>query len=101
MLLGIEEDDTSKDKMIRYFIETVSQTICNLIRRDELPIELEGLVERKALQLLQNGLDANRVTQIDRGDYKVKFAFEGKSAKSLLSDCMGDLKPFMKKVRYY
>lgn len=99
MLLGIE--DSTQDKFISYHIETVIQAVCNLIKEDTLPAELTGVVERKVIQLIQNGLDANRITQIDRGDYKVKFSFESKSPKSLLSDCMGDLKPFMKKVRYY
>lgn len=99
MLLGITTSE--QDEFIEYHISMVSQAICNLIKHEYLPLELEGCVERKVVQLVQHGLDTNRVTQIDRGDYKIKYAFEGKNDKSLLSDMMGDLRPFMKKVRFY
>jgi hypothetical protein len=50
---------------------------------------------------MQGGLDGQRVTAIDRGDYKVKYEYDGSQNKNLFSDMMGELKPWLKKVRFF
>ena len=99
MLLGITDD--SQDELIDYYIETSIRVLLNLIRMDDLPVELESCIERKVVQLMQSGFDGQRITQIDRGDYKVKYEYDSSSNKNLFSDMMGELKPYLKKVRFY
>ena len=99
MLLGITDD--GQDELIEYYINMSTRVLLNLIRLDELPVELEYCIERKVVQLMQGGLDGQRITQIDRGDYKVKYEYDSGSYKNLFSDMMGELKPYLKKVRFY
>ena len=99
MLLGITDD--SKDNLINYYIDLCIQTLLNMLRLEDLPEQLDTVIERKVVQLMQSGLDGQRVTQIDRGDYKVKYEYDSSSNKNLFSDMMGELKPFLKKVRFF
>ena len=99
MLLDITDD--SKDTLINYYINLCEQTLLNLLKLEDLPEQLNTVVERKVVQLMQGGLDGQRVTQIDRGDYKVKYEYDSSSNKNLFSDMMGELKPFLKKVRFF
>jgi hypothetical protein len=99
LILGIV--DSEQDQMIDYYVDMVIRTILNLIKEPTLPTELEYVVERKVAQLVQYGYNADKVTQLDRGDYKIKFSFDSKGDKSLLSDIMGELKRYLKKVRFY
>ncbi len=99
MLLGITDED--KDNLINYYIDMCVQTLLNMIKLEELPEELNFVIERKVIQLMQGGLEGQRVTQIDRGDYKVKYEYDGSQNKNLFSDMMGELKPWMRKVRFF
>lgn len=99
MLLGITDD--SQDELIEYYMNMSIRTLLNLIKLDELPIELEYCIERKVVQLMQGGLDGQRITQLDRGDYKVKYEYDSGQYKNLFSDMLGELKPYLKKVRFY
>ena len=99
MLLDITDD--SKDTLINYYINLCVQTLLNLLKLEDLPEQLNTVVERKVVQLMQGGLDGQRVTQIDRGDYKVKYEYDSSANKNLFSDMMGELKPFLKKVRFF
>ena len=99
MLLDITDD--SKDTLINYYINLCVQTLLNMLKLEELPEQLNTVVERKVVQLMQGGLDGQRVTQIDRGDYKVKYEYDSSANKNLFSDMMGELKPFLKKVRFF
>ncbi|MCI7205863.1 MAG: phage head-tail connector protein [Clostridium sp.] len=99
MLLAITDD--SQDNLINYYIDLCVQTLLNMIKLEELPEQLNFVVERKVLQLMQGGLDGQRVTQIDRGDYKIKYEYDSSSNKNLFSDMMGELKPYLKKVRFF
>ena len=99
MLLDITDD--SKDTLINYYINLCVQTLLNMLKLEELPEQLNTVIERKVVQLMQGGLDGQRVTQIDRGDYKVKYEYDSSSNKNLFSDMMGELKPFLKKVRFF
>ena len=99
MLLGIADD--SKDNLINYYIDLCVQTLLNMLKLENLPEQLNTVIERKVVQLMQGGLDGQRVTQIDRGDYKVKYEYDSSSNKNLFSDMMGELKPFLKKVRFF
>ena len=99
MLLGIT--DNSKDNLIDYYIEMCVQTLLNMIKLEDLPQELNHCIERKVVQLMQGGLEGQRVTQIDRGDYKVKYEYDSSQNKNLFSDMMGELKPWLKKVRFF
>jgi hypothetical protein len=67
MLLDITDD--SKDNLIYYYIDMCVQTLLNMIRLEELPKELNTVIERKVIQLMQSGLDGQRITAIDIGDY--------------------------------
>ena len=99
MLLDLTDD--SKDNLINYYIDLCVQTLLTMLRLEELPEQLNYVIERKVVQLMQGGLDGQRVTQIDRGDYKVKYEYDSSSNKNLFSDMMGELKPFLKKVRFF
>ena len=99
MLLAITDD--SQDKLIDYYMNMCIQTLLNLLKLEELPEQLEFCVERKVVQLMQGGIDGQRVTQIDRGDYKIKYEYDSSANKNLFSDMMGELKPFLKKVRFF
>ena len=99
MLLDITDD--SKDSLINYYIDLCVQTLLNMLKLEDLPEQLNYVIERKVVQLIQGGLDGQRVTQIDRGDYKVKYEYDSSSNKNLFSDMMGELKPFLKKVRFF
>ena len=99
MLLAITDD--SQDKLIDYYMNMCIQTMLNLLKLEELPEQLESCVERKVVQLMQGGIDGQRVTQIDRGDYKIKYEYDSSSNKNLFSDMMGELKPYLKKVRFF
>ena len=99
MLLAITDD--SQDKLIDYYMNMCIQTLLNLLKLEELPEQLESCVERKVVQLMQGGMDGQRVTQIDRGDYKIKYEYDSSANKNLFSDMMGELKPFLKKVRFF
>lgn len=99
MLLDITDD--SKDTLINYYINLCVQTLLNMLKLEELPEQLNTVIERKVVQLVQGGLDGQRVTQIDRGDYKVKYEYDSSANKNLFSDMMGELKPFLKKVRFF
>ena len=99
MLLDIT--DNSKDNLINYYIDLCVQTLLNMLKLEDLPEQLNTVIERKVVQLMQGGLDGQRVTQIDRGDYKVKYEYDSSSNKNLFSDMMGELKPFLKKVRFF
>ena len=99
MLLDITDD--SKDTLINYYINLCVQTLLNMLKLEELPEQLNTVIERKVVQLMQGGLDGQRVTQIDRGDYKVKYEYDSSANKNLFSDMIGELKPFLKKVRFF
>ena len=99
MLLAITDD--SQDKLINYYIDLCVQTLLNMIKLEELPKSLNSCVERKVIQLMQSGFEGQRVTQIDRGDYKVKYEYDSSANKNLFSDMMGELNPFLKKVRFF
>ena len=99
MLLDITDD--SKDTLINYYINLCVQTLLNMLKLEELPEQLNTVIERKVVQLMQGGLDGQRVTQIDRGDYKVKYEYDSSANKNLFSDMMGELKPFLKKVMFF
>ena len=99
MLLDLTDD--SKDNLINYYIDLCVQTLLNMLRLEYLPDQLNSVIERKVVQLMQSGLDGQRVTQIDRGDYKVKYEYDSSSNKNLFSDMVGELKPFLKKVRFF
>ena len=99
MLLAITDD--SQDTLINYYIDLCVQTLLNMIKLEELPKSLNSCVERKVIQLMQSGFEGQRVTQIDRGDYKVKYEYDSSANKNLFSDMMGELKPFLKKVRFF
>ena len=99
MLLGIA--DETQDNLINYYMDMCTRVLLNMIRLEELPVELEYCIERKVVQLMQSGLDGQRITQIDRGDYKVKYEYDSSANKNLFSDMMGELKPYLRKVRFF
>ena len=99
MLLSISDD--SQDNLLNYYINLCTQTLLNMLKMEELPEQLNSCIERKVVQLMQSGFEGQRVTQIDRGDYKVKYEYDSGAYKNLFSDMMGELKPFLKKVRFF
>ena len=99
MLLAITDD--SQDNLINYYIDLCVQTLLNMIKLEYLPEQLNFVIERKVVQLIQSGFEGQRVTAIDRGDYKVKYEYDSSAYKNLFSDMMGELKPWLKKVRFF
>lgn len=101
MLLDISIEDTSQDNLINYYVDMCTSTLLNLIKLEVVPTPLQSCIERKVVQLMTMGLDATKVTQIDRGDYKVKYEFSSGDDRGLFSDMLGEIKPYIKKVRFY
>lgn len=99
MVLGITDD--SQDELIDYYIETSIRALLNLIKMDDLPVELESCIERKVIQLMQGGFEILRTTEIKRGDYKIKYEYDSSYNKNMFSDMLGELKPYLKRVRFF
>ena len=74
MLLGIADDDTSKDKLINYYINSISTKILNYTHRTELPKELEHIVEEITVDKIKNSENGNKVKSIARGDTTITYA---------------------------
>ena len=114
LLLGIDEDDTSKDKIINLYILKVTQLVLNECNISELPFELEGFVEDKVvavvgnLGIVNNGggsVNTGEIKSVTRGDTRIEYNVDSSSASSssntrvngsmlLTDDEIRQLKPF-------
>lgn len=82
LMLGIAEDDTSKDKIINLYIKKVTQLVLNECNILELPTALEGFVEDKvkavveAAGIVNNGggsTNTGEIKAVTRGDTKIEY----------------------------
>lgn len=82
LMLGISEDDTSKDNIINLYIKKVTQLVLNECNILELPVALEGFVEDKvkavveAAGIVNNGGDSTNtgeIKSVTRGDTKIEY----------------------------
>lgn len=82
LMLGIAEDDTSKDKIINLYIKKVTQLVLNECNILELPVALEGFVEDKvkavveAAGIVNNGggsTNTGEIKSVTRGDTKIEY----------------------------
>lgn len=114
LMLGIAEDDTSKDNIINLYIKKVTQLVLNECNILELPVALEGFVEDKvkavveAAGIVNNGggsTNTGEIKAVTRGDTKIEYNVDGSSASSssnakvngsmlLTNDEIKQLKPF-------
>lgn len=114
LMLGIEDSDASKDKIINLYIKKVTQLVLNECNILELPVALEGFVEDKvkavveATGIVNNGggsTNTGEIKSVTRGDTKIEYNVDGSSASSasnarvngsmlLTNDELKQLKPF-------
>lgn len=82
LMLGIAEDDTSKDNIINLYIKKVTQLVLNECNILELPTALEGFVEDKvkavveAAGIVNNGggsTNTGEIKAVTRGDTKIEY----------------------------
>lgn len=82
LMLGISEDDTSKDNIINLYIKKVTQLVLNECNILELPVALEGFVEDKvkavveAAGIVNNGggsTNTGEIKSVTRGDTKIEY----------------------------
>lgn len=77
-LLGIENTDTSKNTILEFIIDDVTETILNYCNIEELPSGLEHTAYRMAIDLYRNENIGNEdsataVSSIEEGDTTVQF----------------------------
>lgn len=102
-LLGIE--DTSKDDILEFVVENVEETIKNYCNLDKVPIELNSIVIRMAIDLYRNENLGNEesslgsISSISEGDTTVSYRSSASEFKdSLLKNYEKQLKRYRKLV---
>lgn len=101
-LLGIAEDDRSRDTALQFVMEDVEETIRNYCNVKEVPVGLASTSYRMALDLYRCGVlgdvDAPiRITSISVGDTSTSFASAADAlAGGVLSEYRGQLNRYRK-----
>ncbi|MEA5008235.1 phage head-tail connector protein [Clostridium tyrobutyricum] len=74
MLLGIADDDTSKDKLINYYINTITTKVLKHCKIVELIPELNQFIENKVFSIMKS-IDntASDVKSVQRGDTTISY----------------------------
>ena len=105
MLCGIDAGDTSKDAVLGFMLDDVSEIICNYCNISRVPEGLKNTAYRMAAELYRNeslgGISTastGPVTQITEGGDSVSFATTGGAdsnyANSLIKAYEAQLKRF-------
>ncbi|UZQ49855.1 phage head-tail connector protein [Clostridium kluyveri] len=74
MLLGISDDDTSKDKLINYYINIITTKVLKYCKLDELVSGLNQFIENKVFSIIKS-MDntAGDVKSVQRGDTTISY----------------------------
>lgn len=74
MLLGIADDDTSKDKLINYYIGIITTKVLKHCKLPELVPELNQFIENKVFSIMKS-MDntAGDVKSVQRGDTTINY----------------------------
>lgn len=106
LILGIKAEDTEKDGVLSFSLETVEDEVKNYCNIDEIPATLENTVVRIAADLCRSEgygqANAPRVAQsVSRGDVTINYG-SGKATaeiggvKSFIDDYKTQLQAFRK-----
>lgn len=106
MILGVKAEDTEKDGVLSFNLETVQDEVKNYCNIDEIPAALENVVVRIAADLYRSEgygqADAPRVAQsVSRGDVSINYGNGTATAsiggvKSFIDDYKTQLQAFRK-----
>lgn len=101
-LLGIPEDDITKDAILQFILDDVTETILNYCNLEELPAGLMSTACRMAVDLYRYdrpGMESAPLSavSISEGDTSTSFASASESLSgSLLKDYQGQLNRYRK-----
>ncbi len=73
MLLGISNEDTSKDNIINYYIKTITVKVLRYCKLESLIIDLEPFIENKVALILKSQNTNSDVKSIQRGDTTINY----------------------------
>lgn len=97
-LLGITDD--SKDKLINYYIKSISNEIMSYCNIKQVPAELETFIQNKVISILRYEDNEYRgVKSISEGDTKLEFAIENNGADTLTYSINDSDKKILKNFR--
>ena len=90
MLLGIASDDDSKDDLLIFILDTVTDMVLNYCDIEEVPDGLERIIVRMARDMYKlegygqadTGTGTGAVTQVKRGDTTVSYGSAGSTYNS-------------------
>ncbi|PEL12672.1 phage head-tail connector protein [Bacillus sp. AFS017336] len=97
ILLGVS--DSSKNAIINFYIESVTQKILNYCNITELPEELESIVVEKVVAIMKNLIASEGngpVKKITRGDTVIEYGTSNSdsSGSVILDDVKSQLNKF-------
>lgn len=80
-VLGIKDD--SKDILLDYYIESVSNDVKNYCNLNDIPESLEMFIKKKVISIFKYELSEYKgVKSISEGDTRLEFAIEGNGEES-------------------
>lgn len=83
LIVGIS--DNSKDNLINYYIESITNDVKNYCNINEIPSPLEMFVKKKVISILKYELNEYKgIKSISEGDTKLEVAVENNGAESLI-----------------
>ena len=74
MLLGIAGDDTSKDNLINYYINSITTKVLKYCKLDKLSPELNQFIEIKVASIIKATSNNPNVKSIARGDTTISYS---------------------------
>ena len=106
LILGVKAEDTEKDGVLSFSLETAQDEVKNYCNIEEIPAALENIVVRIAADMYRSEgygqADAPRVAQsVKRGDVSINYGSgtataEISGVKSFIDDYRAQLQAFRK-----
>lgn len=83
LIVGIS--DNSKDTLINYYIQSITNDVNNYCNLNAIPSQLEGFIKKKVISILKYEMNEYKgIKSIAEGDTKVEVAIENNGAESLI-----------------
>ena len=83
LIVGIS--DNSKDNLIDYYINSITNDVKNYCNLSTIPSQLEMFVKKKVVSILRYELNEYKgIKSISEGDTKLEVAIENNGAESLV-----------------
>lgn len=84
MLLGIADDDTSKDKLINYYIGIITTKVLKHCKLPKLVPELNQFIENKVFSIMKS-MDntAGDVKSVQRGDTTISYNSQATQSEAI------------------